>query len=115
MKTSQKIDKKMIRRFMSFVKFTNTCWLWTGYCNEAGYGMFFLKPKTRFAHRVSYWLFKGDIKYHEFDEMDTIVIDHLCNTKGCMNPAHLEAVTQSVNTLRGIDYHAGRSVNEPKA
>lgn len=32
-------------------------------------------------------------------------IDHLCRNPACCNPAHLEAVTRSVNALRG---HAAR-------
>jgi hypothetical protein len=29
-------------------------------------------------------------------------IDHLCRVKCCINPDHLEAVTPSVNVLRGL-------------
>jgi hypothetical protein len=31
------------------------------------------------------------------------VIDHLCENKLCINPKHLEAVTQQVNIQRGWD------------
>ena len=30
-----------------------------------------------------------------------LTIDHLCKNTCCVNPRHLEAVTQTVNTLRG--------------
>lgn len=30
-----------------------------------------------------------------------LTLDHLCRVRSCVNPAHLEAVTQRVNTLRG--------------
>lgn len=33
---------------------------------------------------------------------DGLVIDHLCRNRGCVNPDHLEAVTQQVNAIRGI-------------
>lgn len=28
--------------------------------------------------------------------------DHLCRNRACMNPNHLEAVTRTVNILRGV-------------
>lgn len=47
------------------------------------------------AHRLSYRLWKGEIA-------EGLVLDHLCRITGCINPAHLEAVTDKVNILRGI-------------
>ena len=105
MKTKEKISKMLIQRFLSKVEFTPTCWNWTAYKHPEGYGMFFLHPKTRLAHRVSYWIFKGKIENEDYDSYETIVVDHLCNNKSCVNPAHLEAVSQSVNTLRGLEYN----------
>jgi len=31
---------------------------------------------------------------------DGLTIDHLCRNRACVKPAHLEAVSQRVNTLR---------------
>ena len=50
--------------------------------------------RTEWAHRVSYELFRGPIP-------DGLQIDHLCRIRHCVNPDHLEAVTQRENILRG--------------
>jgi hypothetical protein len=46
------------------------------------------------AHRVSYTLIRGPIP-------DGLVIDHLCRTHNCVNPFHLEPVTNAENIRRG--------------
>ena len=48
----------------------------------------------RRAHRVSYELFVGEIP-------DLCVVDHVCQNTICVNPEHLEAVSQRENVLRG--------------
>jgi len=73
------------------------CWLWVGSdSNERGYGTLFVKGKAMKAHRFSYEREYGKIP-------DGLVIDHLCKTPSCVNPAHLEAVTQKVNMQRGAN------------
>lgn len=47
----------------------------------------------KLAHRASYEIFVGPIP-------TGMAIDHLCENKICVNPAHLEPVTQLVNTQR---------------
>lgn len=47
------------------------------------------------AHRAVYELLVGPIA-------DGLVIDHLCRKPSCVNPSHLEAVTQSENLKRGL-------------
>ena len=70
------------------------CWQWAK--NPKGrYGQFSVgKQKGISAHRASYELFNGPIPAG-------LTVDHLCRNTRCVNPAHLEAVTQRVNTLRG--------------
>lgn len=72
------------------------CWLWIGDCTVRGYGRFRAKPgdKQMLAHRLSYELFVGKIP-------EGLVIDHKCKTLCCVNPDHLEAVTQGENVRRG--------------
>lgn len=70
------------------------CWLWTGRLSRAGYGVFWHDGKDRRAHRFAYEFLVGPIP-------DGLTLDHLCRTRSCVNPAHLEPVTQIVNVRRG--------------
>lgn len=79
-------------------KQTNGCWLWLGSKQQDGYGHFTLERVsgtwTKCAHKVAYELLVGPVP-------DGLVLDHAkCQNKGCVNPAHLEPVTQKVNLLR---------------
>ena len=69
------------------------CWLWLG-CLSDGYGMTTYKGKHHRAHRIVYSLLKGAISAG-------LTLDHLCRTKSCVNPDHLEPVSQRMNVLRG--------------
>lgn len=69
------------------------CWEWKGLRNDAGYGQARKRWLGRMAHRVSYELFVGPIP-------DGLEMDHLCVNPPCVNPGHLEAVTQRENYLR---------------
>ena len=73
------------------------CWLWQAGKTWGGYGRFRLNGADRYAHRVSYETFVGQIP-------DALEIDHLCRVRACVNPAHLETVTRSVNQQRGIGF-----------
>ena len=71
------------------------CWDWLGTKIKGGYGVISVGPSnTKLAHRVSYEMHVGPIP-------PGLTIDHLCRNPSCVNPAHLEAVTQRVNNLRG--------------
>ena len=70
------------------------CWLWSGQIAPNGYGrMNATRIKTMYPHRFFYEKYKGSIP-------DGLTIDHLCRVRCCVNPDHLEAVTQRVNNLR---------------
>ena len=66
------------------------CIEWHGPRSPNGYG----RVSTKYAHRIIYEECFGEIP-------DGLQIDHLCRNRGCVNPAHMEAVTQRENILRG--------------
>jgi hypothetical protein len=81
------------------------CWPWTAYVNPWGYGMFRVasRESMRLAHRVAYELFVGPIRAG-------LEVDHLCKVRNCVNPAHLEPVTQAEN-MRRSELPARRGVH----
>lgn len=80
----------------------NGCWLWPTRLDRDGYGSIRVDGRHRSAHRVSYETFIGPIP-------DGLVIDHLCRRRNCVNPSHLEAVSQRENVLRGSSLFAQRA------
>jgi HNH endonuclease len=76
------------------VRHVGDCWIWKAASNRDGYGRFWFRGKLWLAHRASYTLFVADIP-------DGLVLDHLCRNQLCVNPKHLEPVTQKVNHNRG--------------
>jgi hypothetical protein len=68
------------------------CWEWTAGKNHGDYGAFHLKGTISAAHRVSFINFKGAV--------GTNLIDHLCKNHCCVNPDHLESVSQQESLVR---------------
>ena len=88
--------KSITERFEEKYAIDNSsgCWIWVASIKPRGYGEFWDGAKKKYAHRVSYELHYGHIP-------EGLVIDHLCGTPLCVNPTHLEAVTQGENVRRG--------------
>lgn len=78
------------RRFWAKVDKSGDHWIWTGTLNENGYGRY----HRHLAHRLAYILMHGAIP-------DDLQLDHLCRITACVNPAHLEPVTNRENVVRG--------------
>lgn len=90
--------RPLAERFWEKVDKTDDgCWLWTAAKDSGGYGSIGLGANGAIgsAHRVSYELNVGPIP-------EGLHIDHLCRNPACVNPAHLEPVTNRENVLRGL-------------
>lgn len=75
--------------------YSTPCWYFLG-ATKNGYGMYHIRVGiTRRAHRLFFEFYKQS-KIPTDRE-----IDHLCQTKRCVNPEHLELVTHTVNVRRG--------------
>ena len=77
----------------------DACWIWTGTLDRDGYGTFRPRPEPDrrlyfAAHRLAFHLLRGPIP-------DGLTIDHLCLNKACVNPDHLEPVSNAENIRRG--------------
>lgn len=91
MKTQRTLD-----RFMAKVDVQpGGCWLWFGAISAKGYGRFMLDGRNRLAHRVAFEIFVGPIPAG-------LTIDHTCEDRACVNPEHLEPVTNRENLERGF-------------
>lgn len=70
------------------------CWLWLKSLTPSGYGQVAIYGRPVVAHRVSYELFREPIPFG-------LTLDHLCRTRCCINPLHLEPVSRGENVRRG--------------
>lgn len=84
----------------------NGCWIFTGNgsgsgkkssTDSCGYGQLWHKGKKVMAHRYSYEKFTSE------KIPKGLQLDHVCRVKNCVNPKHLQIVTQDEN-LRRMNY-----------
>lgn len=80
--------------FEKYTIITPTCWIWKYPENMQGYGLYNGKP----AHRAVYEKLVGPIPIG-------MVLDHLCMRKRCVNPSHLEPVSNSENVSRAHEFY----------
>jgi hypothetical protein len=87
------MSKRVMEKFWAQVQRGAGCWEWQGAVSSQGYGRYG-KPQMQ-AHRISYEALVGPIP-------PGLVLDHLCRNHRCVNPAHLDPVSQKENLRRGI-------------
>lgn len=76
----------------------NLCMNWKAGVDTNGYGRMKFRGAVRPAHRIAWTLVVGEIA-------PGLQLDHLCLNKLCVNPLHLEPVTQVENMRRTIQTH----------
>jgi len=81
---------KSIYTWTSYEVDLNGCWIWDHSLDTDGYGRWY---SVR-VFKLFYKKYKGEVP-------KGLVLDHLCRNRKCVNPEHLEPVTQIENVRRG--------------
>ncbi len=96
------LTNKQWRNLTNKFKIGDKCWEWQG-TKSFGYGKWEVNGRNRWIHRFIYELLVCPIP-------PKLQCDHLCRNRGCINPAHIEIVTNQQNAQRG---NTGKHNNRP--
>ena len=103
------VNRQFLARIFSKIKVSTEnfykgvpCWEWQAAIGVDDYAYFCSSGKfsTERAHRLIYQMFVEIIPSRKQK------CDHLCRIRHCVNPAHIEIVTNKENTLRGYSFSA---------
>lgn len=84
--------------------YSSPCWVLALKPGNYGYVRLRWRGLRTTAHRVFYTLLVDEIP-------EGLVLDHLCRVRCCVNPAHLEPVTNEENIRRGERAHRMQCAN----
>jgi hypothetical protein len=88
------------------------CWEWRGHKNHSGYGLIRVGRKMRSVHRFAYEAMVGPLD-------PTLDIMHTCDTRACVNPAHLRLASTAENIrdmiAKGRDNFRGKAQARDRA
>jgi len=90
---SDSLSTPSAERFFDGILFIpfHECWEWAGQKDKDGYGYFWENNKTSRAHRFAVTLREPINK--------SLVVDHICRNRACVNPNHLRQVTTRFNVM----------------
>ncbi len=84
------LTDRELERFWNKVEESDSCWNWTASKYPDGYGAFNLRGKCNGAHRVSWWIHRGEIP-------EGLEVCHHCDNPKCVKPDHLYVATHAQN------------------
>ncbi len=93
--SGHKLRRSPVRMIVEDRGYKTPCWIWQWAHHPAGYGVMRINGKNRQVHCIEYEKVHGPIPKGMY-------IDHLCRVPACINPDHLEMVTNAENVRRGL-------------